>query len=484
MRGCGWGERDRERAREREIGTADTRDAVEAVPQNLFMNHLAAKQRASELANGAGGLDGFGIGGRAVQRAGMRQQIKGERAGAREVLKGRVPRAASRPGAVLQDARTHLDGIGLPSIGSTEAAQRRHHQPRVGSGRRGKERVNPVRQRDRGAQSGPGRGHQIRSAGALEQPVAISGMDGMDALGIGGMHLTRPISGPASGTGRPSSRPSSESGAMRRPRRNQRATVGQGGVEGAGEQQFVPSVAFQGPKVGFVFKNGDRGVGYYADASAGPPPDPNVSLATGGSGAEITVEFKHPGKLGLAFVQGSAPLVIESITQGGAASNELQLHAGLILVSVNWQSVVGLTHEQTVRLLMNSERPLVLGFERPRVTQQSERQASRGSSVSNGLEATTELLTASADVNVEAKPKKMVRCKTWDENVEAAFRYQSAGWRDTREYLAANGEVTVWAGTTWPKCLQIKGGADRCYFGKKRECADSLIPRVKLFSYE
>jgi hypothetical protein len=146
--------------------------------------------------------------------------------------------------------------------------------------------------------------------------------------------------------------------------------------------------------------------------------------------------------------------------------------------------VVGLTHEQTVRLLKSAERPLVLGFERPRATQQSDRQPSRGSSVSSGLEATTELLTASADVNVEAKPKKMVRCTTWDENVEAAFRYQSAGWRDTREYLAANGEVTVWAGTTWPKCLQIKGGEDRCYFGKKRECASSLIPRVKLFSYE
>ena len=84
---------------------------------------------------------------------------------------------------------------------------------------------------------------------------------------------------------------------MRRPRRVLTAGVPQG-VEGTSEQEFVPSVAFQGPKVGFVFKNGDR-VGYYADASAGPPPAPSESLAAGGSGAEITVEFARQGKLGL-----------------------------------------------------------------------------------------------------------------------------------------------------------------------------------------
>jgi hypothetical protein len=466
------------------------------------MNHLAAKQRASDLASGAGALDGFGIGGRAVPRAGMRQLPGGN--------KGRVPRAASRPSGVLQDARTHLDGIGLPSIGGGGGGGGgRRQQPRAGSGRRNRVQPNSGRQQQqqqiRGSARGGGAGLP-RSAGALGQPSAAAVMDamggGMDAMGIGGMHLARPTSGP-SGSGRPSSRPSSESGAMRRPRGNQRAAAAAvaAGGEGVAEQQFVPSVAFQGPKVGFVFKNGDRGVGYYADPTAGPPPDPSDSLAAGGSGAEITVEFKREGKLGLAFVQGSAPLVIESITRGGAASHELQLHAGLILVSVNWQSVVELSHEQAVRLLLASERPLVLGFERPAPVApspsgsaaapsgaqgqgQGGRQPSRGSAVSSGLEATTELLTASADVNLEAKPKKMVRCKTWDDDVEAAFRYQSAGWRDTREYLVSNGEVTVWAGTTWPKCLHIKGAEDLCYFGKKRECANSLIPRVKLFSYE
>jgi hypothetical protein len=181
------------------------------------------------------------------------------------------------------------------------------------------------------------------------------------------------------------------------------------------EQEFVPSVGFQGPKVGFVFKNGERGVGYYADASASGPPAPADSLAAGGSGSEITVEFKKKGKLGLAFVQGSTPLVIESITRGGAAANELQLHVGLILTSVNWQSVVQLTHEQAVRLLLNSDRPLVLGFERPAAVQQSgggggggggggntsmgSRAPSRGTGVANGLEATTEVMSAGVDVS-------------------------------------------------------------------------------------
>ena len=456
------------------------------------MNHLAAKQRASELAVGGGGMAMGGIGGMSVPQT-HKRQLPGRGGGPG----ARVPRAAAGPGAVLQDARAHLGGgLKLPPAHLSQQQQqqqqqRRAAQPRGSSGRRQR---GPRGARQQHLRGGPRVGHP-RSAGLLGQPSTAGMAERMEGLGIGvgdgAVALNRPASGPS---GRPSSRPSSESGAMRRPGRGRRVGARDAEAKPAGvpEQQFVPSVAFQGPKEGFVFKNGDRGVGYYADPNAAPsavPSAASVAAAGGGNGGGgmITAEFTQPGKLGIAFVQGSAPLVVESTTKGGAAASMLELHAGLILVAVQHQSVTELTHEQTVRLLQSSDRPLVLGFDRPepaaRQPPQQQRAATPGNSVASGLEGTTELMTAAAGIELDAKPSKMVRCKVWDDEVEAAFRYQSAGWRDTREYLKEHGEVTVWAGTTWPKCLMIKGGNELCYFGKRRECGGSLIPRVKLFSY-
>jgi hypothetical protein len=42
--------------------------------------------------------------------------------------------------------------------------------------------------------------------------------------------------------------------------------VGGGGIRGAKTPAFQPSKAFTGPRAGFVFKRGPRGVGYYEDA--------------------------------------------------------------------------------------------------------------------------------------------------------------------------------------------------------------------------
>jgi hypothetical protein len=95
----------------------------------------------------------------------------------------------------------------------------------------------------------------------------------------------------------------------------------------------------------------------------------------------------------------------------------------------------------------------------------------------------TQELVPPLGVDLSAKPQKMTRAKEWNTEVESAFRFQSAGWRDAREYQAAHGSVTVWAESGWPKVLTIKEGGDLCYFGKRRECAGNLCPRVKLYTY-
>merc|ERR1719502_1185857 len=39
-----------------------------------------------------------------------------------------------------------------------------------------------------------------------------------------------------------------------------------------------------------------------------------------------------------------------------------------------------------------------------------------------------------------AKPLSMTRAKQWSPEVEEAYRFQSAGWRDANEYIAKYGE--------------------------------------------
>ena len=263
------------------------------------------------------------------------------------------------------------------------------------------------------------------------------------------------------------------------------------------EPHFVPALRFQGAKVGYAFKNGETGTGYYRDDRGGGDRQMvHQQRPRQHGGGEIKVSFEQE-KIGLAFVDRSNPLVIASIAPASAAAAELQLHPGLCLVAVQWQSVVGLTHEQTLRMLQSADRPLVLGFDHPppRSATASSDGSSRlktgggrgtvGGAGGGELMHTSEELPAplEADGQADRKPTKMSRAKVWDGAVEAAYRYQSAGWRDQQAYQSAHGAVTVWAGTAWPKVLNLQGAKDLMYFGKNRECAGSLCNRVKLYTY-
>ncbi|XP_021341197.1 meiosis expressed gene 1 protein homolog isoform X2 [Mizuhopecten yessoensis] len=84
----------------------------------------------------------------------------------------------------------------------------------------------------------------------------------------------------------------------------------------------------------------------------------------------------------------------------------------------------------------------------------------------------------------EQKPTKMVRPKHWDETVEEAYRFQTAGYRDAVEYqtLKPDFEVDRWPHNGYIKKLVRKNGYYN-YFNKERECPDKEIHKTKIYMY-
>eukprot|EP01048_Picozoa_sp_COSAG05_P000852 COSAG05_NODE_26_length_29797_cov_35.911139_15_plen_434_part_00 len=433
------------------------------------MNQLQMKARALELRGGGGGLS-------AQRRSKLQGGLGGLPPGVRMGVgnSGMSPLRngrAVRPAAVIAGARAHVRQQG-------------------GGGERHK--TGDSGRRVAGSADGPRmRGMQLGVAGS--QNGIQHGRNGLPG-GQGGNRRPASFGGrnrPGSGRFAAEARARNAQGAE--PYQRGGMMMARGTADGAsgGEPHFIPSARFQGPKDGYAFKSGASGTGYYRDAPSGgllaAPP------RGGDGGGQIVVSFDVE-RIGLSFVDRSAPLVIQSITPGSAAAAQLQLHPGLILVAVQYQNVSAMPHEHILRLIQACDRPLILGFDHPPSGSDmaTAPPASRGSAQSVGSESRTlgdtgteELVLAPelAEGGAGTKPKKMVRAKGWDESVEAAYRYQAAGWRDQREYQLAHGSVTVWAGTTWAKCLKCAGTSDLMYFGKKRECANSLCARVKIFIY-
>ncbi|XP_065188995.1 uncharacterized protein LOC135819672 isoform X3 [Sycon ciliatum] len=81
------------------------------------------------------------------------------------------------------------------------------------------------------------------------------------------------------------------------------------------------------------------------------------------------------------------------------------------------------------------------------------------------------------------QPKSMKRGKVWNEEVEDAFRFQLAGFRDATEYEHFHGGDLP---DRWPnglvKVLKLKSGYFYCY-NRNRECAHKDIHCTKIYSY-
>jgi len=84
----------------------------------------------------------------------------------------------------------------------------------------------------------------------------------------------------------------------------------------------------------------------------------------------------------------------------------------------------------------------------------------------------------------EMEPKSMKRPKVWSVDVEEAFRFQLAGYRDETQYRALSKIDLV---DRWPHNGYIKKlvRQDGCfyYFNKERECADKDVNKCKIYTY-
>ena len=81
------------------------------------------------------------------------------------------------------------------------------------------------------------------------------------------------------------------------------------------------------------------------------------------------------------------------------------------------------------------------------------------------------------------KPSGMQRAKIWTLEVENAYRYQLAGFKDESEYLFVNPLPEMWSSSGMIKCLTVKDTGYFMYFRQVRECEDKHLNKVKLFQY-
>ncbi|CAB4010288.1 meiosis expressed gene 1 homolog [Paramuricea clavata] len=81
-------------------------------------------------------------------------------------------------------------------------------------------------------------------------------------------------------------------------------------------------------------------------------------------------------------------------------------------------------------------------------------------------------------------PKSVSRPKRWSAEVEDAYRFQLAGYRDETEYTHVQKveEVDRWPPNGYVKKLKRRDGSFY-YFNRGRECSDSDVHRTKIYAY-
>ncbi|XP_074646626.1 meiosis expressed gene 1 protein homolog [Tubulanus polymorphus] len=92
--------------------------------------------------------------------------------------------------------------------------------------------------------------------------------------------------------------------------------------------------------------------------------------------------------------------------------------------------------------------------------------------------------TQTESSSLNRQPKKMVRASTWSDEVEEAYRFQTAGFRDEIEYMAFTKSKSVdrWPENNYVKKLLRKDGCFY-YYDRTRECSDKDLYKIKLYSY-
>lgn len=84
----------------------------------------------------------------------------------------------------------------------------------------------------------------------------------------------------------------------------------------------------------------------------------------------------------------------------------------------------------------------------------------------------------------ERKPIKMTRAKQWNYQVENAYRFQAAGFRDIEEYICYFETPELWdEEKQFIKMLRVKATGCFMYFRQTRECEDKYLSKIKLYEY-
>ncbi|CAF3266939.1 unnamed protein product [Rotaria socialis] len=83
------------------------------------------------------------------------------------------------------------------------------------------------------------------------------------------------------------------------------------------------------------------------------------------------------------------------------------------------------------------------------------------------------------------EPKSLIRPTHWSKEVENAYRFQLAGYRDELEYKRVRqvAEIDTWPDSGFVKKLQRRKDGFFYYFDKLRECPDKEINKCKIYSY-
>jgi hypothetical protein len=86
---------------------------------------------------------------------------------------------------------------------------------------------------------------------------------------------------------------------------------------------------------------------------------------------------------------------------------------------------------------------------------------------------------------------RVVRAKEWSVDVENAYRLQEAGYRDEHEALSLGHPPLEYWPTEPPLVRKLvtretvgKEAQSQIYFGKKRECDEKNLNKVKLYAYD
>ena len=84
-----------------------------------------------------------------------------------------------------------------------------------------------------------------------------------------------------------------------------------------------------------------------------------------------------------------------------------------------------------------------------------------------------------------SQPKSVKCASRWSEEVEEAYRFQLAGYRDEKDYISIQkvDSVERWGGENgFVKKLKRKDGCFY-YYDQTRECPDREVHKTKLYSY-